>query len=188
MGVFGGLPLPEEWMETGIPEVIVRSVPLKPNFLANIKSNNYLLNALTAMAAREQGGKFGILLTEAGQVAESCVLNVVIVDAEGRFRTPHFDHILKGTTVRRAMQVAETLLSKGELQMVKQDALREEDLFQAQELFLCAGDTHVFPIVSLDGKPIGPGVPGPVCRAVQAAIAQEIAEGTSDNFTPVPYV
>ena len=35
----------------------ISSVPLKPPFLARIKSTNYLLNALTAMKAQEQGGR-----------------------------------------------------------------------------------------------------------------------------------
>ena len=39
-----------EWTDNGIAEVTVKEVPMKPPFLARIKSNNYLLNALTAMA------------------------------------------------------------------------------------------------------------------------------------------
>ena len=53
----------------------------------------HLLNALTAMDARDRNGRFGILVTPEGQVAESCVLNVALVDAAGVFRTPPpFDH------------------------------------------------------------------------------------------------
>ena len=43
----------------GLSEAVV-SVPMKPPLLANIKSNNYLLNALTAMEAQEKGGTLGV--------------------------------------------------------------------------------------------------------------------------------
>ena len=53
-----------------IAEVTVRDVPLKPATLGLIKTNNYLLNALTAIRARELGGTNGILIDEAGDIAE----------------------------------------------------------------------------------------------------------------------
>jgi hypothetical protein len=39
-----------EWSTEGISEVVVSDVPMKPKLLAEIKSNNYLLNTLTAMS------------------------------------------------------------------------------------------------------------------------------------------
>ena len=35
-------------------------MPLKPAALAELKSNNYLLNALCMLAAKERGGTYGI--------------------------------------------------------------------------------------------------------------------------------
>ena len=84
-------------------------VPLKPPLLAEMKSNNYLLNVLTAMAAQDAGGTLGIQVDGAGLLRESAVLNVVVIDADGVFRTPPFDGILRGTTVRRAMELAPEL-------------------------------------------------------------------------------
>ncbi|EOD35123.1 hypothetical protein EMIHUDRAFT_110960 [Emiliania huxleyi CCMP1516] len=57
---FGGLPpLPgsEDADTVGISEA---TVPLKPAALAELKSNNYLLNALCMLAAKERGGTYGI--------------------------------------------------------------------------------------------------------------------------------
>lgn len=42
----------------GIAEATV-DIPMKPPLLAGIKSNNYLLNVLTHLAARDAGGHFG---------------------------------------------------------------------------------------------------------------------------------
>ena len=66
-----------------------------------------------------------------------------------------------------------------------------DDLYGADELMILAGDTHIFPIVSLDGRTIGQGTskgqPGPVWRAIQAAVQRELQAGTGDNFVDVPY-
>ena len=64
-------------LSAGIPEVTVRDTPMKPQLLATIKSNNYLLNVLTHMEAIDLGGTFGILGDDDGYVAESCGLNAV---------------------------------------------------------------------------------------------------------------
>ena len=104
--VFGGLPTDPRWAAEGISEVSIPQavVPLKPPLLAELKSNNYMLNALTMMAAQvlhgcilpctcvvqqprprasshvraravqERGGTFGILVDDAGWLLESCVL------------------------------------------------------------------------------------------------------------------
>ena len=45
-------------------------VPLKPDLLATMKSNNYLLNALVMMAAQDTGAQLGIQ-TENGMITES---------------------------------------------------------------------------------------------------------------------
>jgi len=96
-------------------------VPLKPAALAELKSNNYLLNALCMLAAKERGGTYGIGVDGAGNVLESCVLNVAIVDGHSVLRTPPFRRVLRGTTVRRAMELAsEHLVPRGELAGVVQ--------------------------------------------------------------------
>jgi hypothetical protein len=41
-------------IENGVKEFTV-DVPMKPSALATLKSTNYLLNALSAMQAEEQG-------------------------------------------------------------------------------------------------------------------------------------
>ena len=59
------------------------------------------------MAAQDGGGQFGIGVTDAGFVTESCVLNVCAVGADGVLRTPPFEGILRGTTARRIFELAE---------------------------------------------------------------------------------
>ena len=66
--VYGGMPVDPSLGEEGVAEVTVRDVPMKPPALATLKSNNYLLNCLTAMSAGDRGGHFGVLVDENGMV------------------------------------------------------------------------------------------------------------------------
>jgi branched-subunit amino acid aminotransferase/4-amino-4-deoxychorismate lyase len=63
-----------------------------------IKSNNYILNAMTAMDSKAKGGYQGIPIDEEGYIYESAMANLAIV-SEGRFITPPDENILIGTTL-----------------------------------------------------------------------------------------
>ena len=126
-----------------------------------------MLNALTMMAAKDRGGTFGIGVDDEGYVLESCVLNVLSVGADGVLRTPPFQRVLAGTTARRCLELARgALLRDGTLGAVVQEELPLEVAMAGSELILVAGDTHLFPVTSLDGKPVGNGRVGPVARAL----------------------
>ena len=58
------------------------------------------------------------------------------------------------------------------LEGVSQQPLRPADLYAARELFLCAGDTHFFPIIRLDGAVIGDGSVGAVTVALLKLLAK----------------
>ena len=177
--VFGGMPFSEEWATHGISEATVpeQLVPFKPVLLAELKSNNYMLNAMTAMAAVERGGVFGIQVDSAGFLRESCALNVAIVTHDGVMRTPPFKGILAGTTLRRAMELSPPLLSEGILSAIKQEEVSLADALAAAEMILFAGDTHIFPVTKLDDKAIGDGMIGPVARAFEQRIQEDAADG-----------
>ncbi len=180
-------------MHTGVPEVTVLDTPMKPPLLATIKSNNYLLNVLTHMEAVDRGGTFGVLVDGEGYVAESCVLNAAFITSEGVLRTPPFDGILSGTTIRRVMDLAsEKLTSEGLISSVSQapvpaDEVRGESI---SEMFLCGGDTHLYPVTSWDGTPVGTGTVGPVAQRLIELLDAEAFGGTggeASDFIDVPY-
>jgi len=177
--VFGGLPSDPTWTTEGISEVTVplEEVPVKPKLLAELKSTNYMLNALTSMAARDRGGTFGLAVDNGGMLMEACTLNVVAIGTDGVMRTPPFDNILAGTTVRRAMQLADSLVSSGDLTAVSQEPLALKQAYAAKELFLVAGDTHLYPITRLDGKPIGDGGVGPISRQLMQLLTNDARTG-----------
>lgn len=192
----GGFPEPESWSVDGIPEASVPEslVPLKPPLLAELKSNNYMLNALTMMAAQERGGTFGIAVDSSGQITESCVNNVVVVGKDRVMRTPPFDGILRGTTARRCMELARQHLVRNDdqsddeeplLAAVNQEPVALEAALAAAEVILVGGDMHVLACVSLDGHPIGDGKPGPVSRALRDLLEADAAQCSDDNHQPL---
>jgi len=181
--IFGGLPSNPRWLSEGIAEVSVpcSEVPLKPRYLAELKSNNYMLNALTAMAARERGGTFGIGVDNKGLITEACTMNFAMVTRERVLKTPPFDSILKGTTTRKVMQLAESLVRQGVLSAVTQQPISLEEARSASEAFLLSGDTHLTSIVTLDGYRIGDGRVGPISKALRNLLEHDAAHGEDDH-------
>merc|ERR1719356_870860 len=98
---------------------------MKPPLLARVKSNNYMLNCITAIEAQKKGGRYGILIRDDDTVAEGCVVNCVCVTNDGVMLTPAFGDILSGTTVRKAMELAKAFLvgEKGLLREVRQEVV-----------------------------------------------------------------
>merc|ERR1719171_1711442 len=132
---------------------------MKPELLATTKSNNYMLNCLTAMAAQDNGGSFGILVRDDDTIAEGCVVNAAFVTKEREFITPPFDGILAGTTVRKAMELARKHMLKdgGLLRDVRQEPVTLQQAKNAVEVILIAGDCHIMAVKSLDKAPVGDG-------------------------------
>ena len=133
------------------------------------------------MAARDRGGKFGIAVRDDGTILESCVLNVLVLGADNVLRTPPFAHILRGCTARKSLELAAQLEADGEIRGVVQEPVRLDDVYGAREVALVAGDTHVYPIVSLDARPIGSGAVGPVTRKLIAMLERDAADGDGDH-------
>ena len=65
---------------------------------------------------------------------------------------------------------------------VAEAIVRPEDLFAAAEVFLTGTTAGVLPVESIDGEPVGGGVPGPVSAALQARFRRIVA-GEDDDFS-----
>ena len=79
--------------------------------------------------------------------------------AESLRTAPLSNYILAGVT--RAI-VIDLCLEAGI--PVRQDALPESDLANVDEAFLTGSTTEVMPVVTVNGRPVGTGVPGPITR------------------------
>jgi branched-chain amino acid aminotransferase len=162
----------------------VSRVPSKSGFYAAVKSCNYLPNVLLKREALTRGWDYGLGLDEDGFLAEGATENVGLVDAGGHLLLPLPHHILEGTTVRRATELAAGLVAKGSLAGVEHRPLSLEDLEQAREVMLFGTTLDVLPVSYLEGRPVAEGRPGPVALALLELMRRDI-EDNLEMSTPV---
>lgn len=140
------------------------------------KTGNYMNSILAAGEARARGADEAIMLDFQGRVAEGSSANVFAL-IEGVWRTPPADgRILSGIT--RATLLA---VCAREGIAVSERVLMPEDLQRATEMFISSSVREIIPIVLLNGRPIGDGVPGAQTRRVHAAYKREV-EARTESF------
>jgi len=131
----------------------------------DIKSVGLLPNVLARQKAKEEGAQEAIFVDADGTVKEGAATNVWIVDRDGTLRTRPAEHgILKGITRTTLMDVAGPLGLK-----VEERAFSVEEMLAAREVFITAATSICFPVVSVDGRPIGNGHPGSIAQNIREA-------------------
>lgn len=131
----------------------------------DIKSVGLLPNVLARQKAREEGAQEAIFVDADGTVKEGAATNVWIVDRDGNLRTRPAEHgILKGITRTTLMDVAVPLGLK-----IEERAFSVDEMLAAREVFITAATSICFPVVSVDGKPIGNGHPGSIAQNIREA-------------------
>jgi branched-chain amino acid aminotransferase len=126
-----------------------------------IKSNNLLNNALAMQEALRRGSFEGIMRNHKGELAECTQSNLFIVKQGAALTPPIEAGLLPGITRAYLFEIGAALGIP-----VREQVLRDVDLFAADECFLTSTTREVLPIVEVDGTTIGAGTPGPVTRAL----------------------
>lgn len=154
--------------------LITSAIPVKAGFFATIKSCNYLPNALLKKDAADKGADFAVAFDEQGFVAEGATENVGIVDAEGRLRVPGPERILSGTTMNRALELAEALLRDGRLRSIARGPISRAELESAREVLVFGTTPDVTAVVALNGRAVGDGRPGPIALFLLELLRKDI--------------
>ena len=137
-----------------------------------IKSLNYLNNILARIEGTDAGSVEALMLNHKGEVAECTGDNIFIVH-HGVLRTPPRDAgILEGITRNTVMDLArQSGIS------VEETTMTRHDVYIADECFLTGTAAEIVPVVSLDGRPIGTGKPGPMTRDLLAKFRALTGQG-----------
>ncbi|MFQ5693493.1 MAG: aminotransferase class IV, partial [Nitrospinota bacterium] len=169
-------------------KVITSSIPARGEGPAQMKSCNYLPNALMELEAQKRGVDSAVGVDEAGFLAEGSNKNLAIITPDRVFKTPTFRHCLQGTTLLRVMELARDLVEEGEgvLTDVVQADIPREEAYGAAEMMFLGTTLKVLPIVEFDGHPIGGGRPGPGALRLREALERDMIENDA-LLTPVPY-
>ncbi|MCL4721298.1 MAG: aminotransferase class IV, partial [Gammaproteobacteria bacterium] len=116
-------------------------------------------------AAREAGAGEALLLRD-GHHSEGSASSVLIVERGVVIRRPDGPEILPGTTIDAVLAATRDCGVSW-----RTEAIPEQRLRAADEIWIAAATRGVVPVVQLDGRPVGSGTPGPVWRQVARAFA-----------------
>jgi branched-chain amino acid aminotransferase len=151
---------PEEFYRRGLAIVTVSTIRNHPAALdPRIKSLNYLNNILAKIEGKNAGVVEALMLNAEGLVAECTGDNIFIVN--GRvLRTPPIGvGILEGITRDTVINLAREAGYP-----VREENLTLYDVYNADECFLTGTAAEVIAVVTVDGRTVGTGEPGPVTK------------------------
>jgi len=141
----------------------------------NVKSLNYLNNILAKIEANCKGGDEAIFFDTNGYLSEGSGDNIFVVK-NGEIITPPTLNNLRGITRLVALECAQDL----GITVVERN-MGYFDLYTADEVFVTGTAAEVGPIVTIDGRTIGSGRPGPITRQLMSAFKT----ATSQSGTPI---
>jgi len=151
---------PDEYYEKGLEIVTASTVRNHPAALSpRIKSLNYLNNILAKIEGLQAGCVEALMLNVKGEVAECTGDNLFLVRRGALYTPPIEAGILEGITRDAVIELAR----EGGI-IVNEVPLTRHDVYVAEECFLTGTAAEVVPVVKVDERPIGDGVPGPTTR------------------------
>ena len=132
----------------------------------DIKTVALLPNTLAHQRAREAGA-LEALFVRNGAVQEGTHSNVFIVSKGELITPPLCNYILAGITRQAVLEICDNLSIP-----CRSCTIFEDDLREADEVFIAGTTVDITPIVRLDGRTIGSGTPGTVTRHLQDAYVE----------------
>lgn len=140
----------------------------------DIKSISLLPNVLARQLASESGAYEAWLIDSSGMVTEGAASNAWIVSETGTIVTRQLDRsILRGITRTTLIEIIAALGFK-----LEERKFGLNEAFAAREAFITGATTLIMPVVSIDSKKIGAGIPGPITLKLRA-IFHDIAARSS---------
>lgn len=162
---------PAEYYEKGL-ELITCSTrrPSHATLSPQVKSLNYLNNVMAKVECIKAGVMEGLMLNDAGTVAE-CTGDTVFIVKNGVIVTPRItDGALDGITRGVIFDLCER-----EGIDITEDTLTRYDVYTADEVFLTGTAAEVIPVVKVDDRLIGDGSPGEVFKRLLESFREEAA-------------
>ena len=147
-------------------------------------SGNYANSVLAKTESLRLGFEEAILLDPQGYVAECTGENLFLV-RRGALITPPAAAILEGITRDSLIVLARALGLK-----VVEEPVSRDQLYIADEVFVCGTAAEVIALREIDGRAIGSGKAGPVTRLLQKEFADTVHGRHSLSklwLEPVPF-
>ena len=149
---------------------VIRNHPQSVNPM--IKSNNLMNSALAAQQALKRGGFEAVMRNYRGELTECTQSNFFVVKNGIALTPPLEAGLLPGITREFIFELGRDIGIE-----VREQALRDDDLFGAEEAFLTSTTRELLPIVIVDERKIGEGKPGPVTLKLLTAFRERCSGG-----------
>lgn len=165
-----------EAYETGLHVVTSSFRVIPPDSLdPRVKCiGRYANNILAKQEGNRMNAGEALMLNHQGYIAECTGDNLFLIQ-NNVVRTPHpACGILQGITRDTAMALAQEAGFK-----VEETFMTPMDVYTADEAFLTGTAAEVIPMVSLDGRKIGCGTPGPITLEVMKRFREHTHTGTA---------
>ena len=151
--------------------VAVITVPDTRWMRCDIKSVALLANVLAYNTARQAGAHDAVFVDPDGTVNEATAGNVFVVVQSSLQTPPRGPRILSGVTRDKILQAAHAAGVP-----TAEQPVAKEQLYSADEIFLPSTTAEMVPVVSVDGRAIGVGQPGPVAARIYEKFIRMFAQ------------
>ncbi len=169
---------PEEQSTEGV-FIKSSSIPVKKSYFATIKSCNYLPNVLMKKEAVDAGVQYTVSIDESGFLGEGSTENIGLVTPDRTLKFPRFARILKGTTVTRVAELAESLVANGKLEQVVFEDITLNEAYSGAEILLFGTTFDILAAVIFDGHAIGSGRPGEIYQLLLELLTRDIENNSA---------
>jgi len=142
----------------------------------SVKSLNYLNNVIGALELRDADVNEGLFLTSDGYVCECTADNFFLIKGNKLMTPSPALGALPGITRAVVMRLAELMGMQ-----VEEGFYTLHEVYNADEAFLTGTAAEVGPVVEVDRRKIGAGVPGPLTTK----LVEQFHEYANSTGTPV---
>ena len=146
-------------LEQGIDAITIADFRWKA---CDIKSISLIANVMLRLQANQENVTDAIMVRD-GVVTEGTASNIFMVRDGVLVTPPKSDCLLPGITRDLVLELA----NKHGIEVQERD-IKEDELMQADEVWLTSSTREIAPVVSVNKQPVGEGVAGPVWRKVLA--------------------
>lgn len=167
-----GIPYREETYSKGFRAIIANIRKDQYSPLCRVKSANFLTHILAKGEATDAGVDDAVMLNYEGFVTEATVSNLFLLK-DGTLLTPSVESgILPGITRKAVAEIAGKMGLEAE-----EREISPEEIYSSDEAFLTNSLMEVMPLVEVDKRTIGNGLPGSITREVHRNYKQLARQG-----------
>lgn len=137
----------------------------------SMKTLNFLNHIIAKMEAKASGFNEGIMVNTDGFVTEGTVSNIFMIKGGSLFTPAKEVGLLPGVTRQAVLEIAEAKGLK-----TREAKITVNELLMAEEAFLTNALIEILPLVGVDERPLGKGIPGPLTQELMSAY-KELVKG-----------